>query len=516
MSGRGFNYRLSPSLFSFISASRNFLPVDFKGEFSLVEVGCGRGETLLALAYLYPSSKFYGIDSKSENVNLASQRARDLGLNNVQFFHTEYEDIDKLEALGRGKFNYIVISVPYSLFSSSERRAVRKFLKERLEESGLSYLSFHSMPGSSSEKTFWDFIRELVPDNLDEGEKLEKAFEFLDLFASRPTRYLIQNPDVRTSVLSALRNKEEEEVKDEVLRKAILGYFSPKYFFEIFDEFSGELELQFAGRLDLPLNDPEISLFPAHVPTVLRFSKDVRKRETVIDFVLDTGEHHDIWIRKPQESFELSTDFLDRNFFLLPRQRPENLRRILLLPGGHRFPLTAPIYDPFYSKGEEPVRLSDHPSFEGNREAVKRAFYKVAASGEFFVCCDDRHLRQVSDVREELPETFSVSSINRFLLEESFKEVKGTFLVSEVTRGAAIFLTPLETVIFWFSLNEGRVKAVDSAYDYLQSLDKPVFVKGEAKKPRDISKEEVRKSADLLFKGRKAFNLQRLGIVGEV
>ena len=507
----GFNYRLHPALFSFIAASKDYPPVDFKREFSFVEIECGKGKTLLVLASLYPQSKFYGIDSDTENIEYAKLKAKELGLNNVEFLHTSFEAIKSYSF--PSKLDYIALTLPYSSISKNERESLKEFVRKNLKEGGIFYLQFCSIPGSLSKGTFWKFIRELIPTGLNDEEKIEKLYELFEIFSSRPTKYLIQNPELRTLISRYLKDKDKKESRKELIREVISDFSFPMYFFEVFDDLKEKLELQFAGRVELELNDPEISLFPAHVPTILKFSKDVRSRETAVDFILNVGEHHDLWLKEPVENFEAATEFISENFYLLPRQKPESLRRILLLPGGHRFPLTAPIYEPFYSKGEEPFRLPDHPAFEGNKEAVKKAFYKVASSGEFFICCDEV-VRPLSEIKEELPENFEVSNINKYLIETSLNRLSGTFLVSEVTKGIAIALTPLETVVFWFALKEGKSKAVSLAYDYLQSVDKTIRVKGESKKTKDISKEEVEKTAEFLFKGRKAFNLQRLNIVG--
>jgi len=249
------------------------------------------------------------------------------------------------------------------------------------------------------------------------------------------------------------------------------------------------------------------------VPTYVRFKKDIRLRETIVDFILNIGEHHDVWIKEEELKEKEALEYIYEHFFLLPRQRPERLRRIVLLPGGHRFSLSGEIFDPFYRNGNAPFRIGDHPLFKGNPEAVKKAFYKVAASGEFFICCFEDKLRDLKETPEELPEKFTISSVNKYLLESSFELLIGCQLVSEVTGGVAVSLSPLEVVLFYFALKEGKSRALDCAFEYLQSLDKTLRIGGEEKKAKDISREELKKTFDSLFKGRKAFNLNRLNIV---
>jgi len=67
--------------------------------------------------------------------------------------------------------------------------------------------------------------------------------------------------------------------------------------------------------------------------------------------------------------------------------------------------------------------------------------------------------------------------------------------------------------LFYFALKEGKRKAIDSAFEYLQSLDKTLRLGGEEKKAKDVSYEDLKKIFETLFKRRKAFNLNRLNIV---
>ena len=500
---------IHPAGHCFVAANAGFLPPDFTREFNFIDLGCGRAKTLLVLAQLYPKAKFYGVDFNEKSIAYAREKAQELGLKNLHFINTSFEELLKLKELP--EFDFVSMAGLFTWLTPSAREAVKRFVKERLKPGGVLYLEFATIPGSINNAIFWRFIRELVAGVEDELEKVEKTLELFDLFTSRPTKYLIAHAGVRAVMLNYLRNKEEQS--RHLLHNVLPKFAFPMYFFEIYDEFV-ETGVKFAGRMELELNDPETSLFPSHVPTYIRFKKDVRLRETVVDFILNIGEHHDVWIKEGEEREKEALDFLDEHFFLIPRQAPGSIRRTLLLPGGHRLPLSGEIFDPFYTRGEEPVRVGEHPLFKGNPDAVKKAFYKVAASGEFFIGCDEEKLKSPEEIESALPEKFALSlSVNKYLLESSLELLVGCILVSEVTRGPAVSLSPLETVLFYFALSEGVGKSVSRAYEYLQALDKTLKIRGEEKKAKEISKEELEKTGECLFKGRKAFNLQRLGIV---
>jgi len=503
-----FIFYIYPAGNAFVAASSGFLPSDFTKEFSFIDLGCGRGKTLMALAQLYPQAKFYGVDFNEKSINFARKKAEELGLKNLHFIKANFEKLLELKELP--SFDYVSMAGLYTWLTPSAREVVKKFIKEKLKPGGILYLEFAAIPGAINNAIFWKFIRELVPKEAEDSQKIEKTLELFEIFISRPTKYLITHTGVRAVISNYLRNRGEQN--KHLLHNVLPEYAFPMYFFEIYDEFI-KTGVKFAGRMDLEKNDPELSLFPSHVPTYVRFKKDIRLRETIVDFILNIGEHHDVWIKEEELKEKEALEYICEHFFLLPRQRPERLRRIVLLPGGHRFSLSGEIFDPFYRNGDAPFRIGDHPLFKGNPEAVKKAFYKVAASGEFFICCFEDKLRDLKETLEELPEKFTISSVNKYLLESSFELLIGCQLVSEVTGGVAVSLSPLEVVLFYFALKEGKSRALDCAFEYLQSLDKTLRIGGEEKKAKEISREELKKTFDSLFKGRKAFNLNRLNIV---
>ena len=493
----------------FVAASAGFLPLDFNKEFHFIDLGCGRAKTLMVLAWLYPRAKFYGVDFNEKSIAFAKEKAKELNLKNLQFINTSFEKLIQLNNLP--SFDFVSMAGLYTWLSPSARESVRRFVEKKLKRNGILYLEFTAIPGAVNSAIFWRFIREIVPKDIEDSKRIEKTLELFEMFINRPTKYLISHSGVKAVVSNYLHNREEQS--KHLLHNVLPEYAFPMYFFEIYDDFA-KTGVKFAGRMDLEQNDPELSLFPSHVPTYLRFKKDVRIRETMVDFILNIGEHHDVWVKEGEIKEEESLEYLNKRFFLLPRQKPERLRKTILLPGGHRFPLTGDIFEPFYGNKEAPIRIGDHPLFKENPEAVKKAFYKVAASGEFFIGCFEDKLRDLKETYEELPEKFTISSVNRYLLESSFELLIGCQLVSEVTGGVAISLSALEVVLFYFALKDGKKKALNSALEYLHSLNnKTLRVDGEEKVAKDIQLEDLEKAFDALFKGRKAFNLNRLNIV---
>ncbi len=496
-----------PAMNSFVAAYKGFVPPDFSKSFTFIDLGCGRAKTLIVNAMLYSKAQFYGIDFNEKSVNYAKNQAKKLGIKNITFICDSFEN---LKNYSLPDFDYISMAGLYTWLTPSAKRAVREFVKNKLKKGGLLYLEFAAIPGAIETAIFWKFIREIVPKDIDDESKINMTLELFKIFTTRPTRYLMNHDKVRAAVNRYLKDKDIDQRKY-LLHNVLAEYAFPIYFFEIYDDFK-DTGIMFAGRMELELNDPEMSLFPSHIPTVIKFKDSPRIRETVIDFILNIGEHHDVWVKNGIHNKDDAISFIAERYFLLPRQSPEKLRRQIQLPGGHRFHLSGVTYDFFYSLGEDPVRISEHPEFKKNPYSVLKAFYQVAASGEFFICCDNKDI-DLNIPKYELPESFKISRENQLLIDFSFTLFTGTILVSKITKGAAVQLNSIETLLLKFALEYGKDSAIDETYKYLTSINRQIPYRGETRLTKEIKKEEVEKEAKSFFSGRKAFNLQRLKII---
>jgi SAM-dependent methyltransferase len=59
----------------------------------VVDVGCGAGVALIALATAYPNSTFHGYELSRHALDRAAARVKDEGLTNVELFHTRAEEL---------------------------------------------------------------------------------------------------------------------------------------------------------------------------------------------------------------------------------------------------------------------------------------------------------------------------------------------------------------------------------------------------------------------------------------
>jgi SAM-dependent methyltransferase len=120
------------------------LPSTPPGSARILEIGCGSGINLLAMAQLYPSSEFVGVDFSSQQIVEAERTLAATGLGNVRFLNL---DIRKLEGEDLGRFDYIIVHGIYSWVPEDVRKAILATCRDRTTDNGIALISYNCLPG---------------------------------------------------------------------------------------------------------------------------------------------------------------------------------------------------------------------------------------------------------------------------------------------------------------------------------------------------------------------------------
>ena len=108
----------------------------------VLELGCGDGTHLIALAMGRPDAEFVGVDGSARHVEAA--RARAIGLDNLRFVHADLRDAAPPTD---GRFDYILAHGVLSWVPDDVRDAILGLHRTRLAEGGLVYLNYNAKPG---------------------------------------------------------------------------------------------------------------------------------------------------------------------------------------------------------------------------------------------------------------------------------------------------------------------------------------------------------------------------------
>lgn len=159
--------------------------------FHLTELGCGDGANLLPIAFYHPDSTFIGIDNAESELSRASEGARQIGLQNIQFVQPDVRDLEPAEF---APCDYIIAHGLYSWVSDDTRESILQFCQNCLSPTGLAYISYNAQPGWASRGLVRDILlRSRTVQQAAIEDKANKAMEvasqLLDTLPSRDYAY---------------------------------------------------------------------------------------------------------------------------------------------------------------------------------------------------------------------------------------------------------------------------------------------------------------------------------------
>ena len=147
----------------------------------VLEIGCGAGGNLLALAYASPDVRAVGVDLAHTAIEEAKLAAEEVGITNAEFHHADVMDITD----GRlGEFDYVISHGVYAWIPPAARVALLAAVKAHLAPDGVGYVSYNARPGGYlrrllREAALWH-TRDERP-GPEQAEKARELYEFLEI-----------------------------------------------------------------------------------------------------------------------------------------------------------------------------------------------------------------------------------------------------------------------------------------------------------------------------------------------
>ncbi len=109
----------------------------------VLELGCAAGGNIIPLALRHPEAQVVGIDLSPVQIAQAIERARQLGITNLELRAMNIEDVDA----SLGHFDYIIAHGVYSWVPDAVRPAILRVCHEHLAPGGIAYVSYNTYPG---------------------------------------------------------------------------------------------------------------------------------------------------------------------------------------------------------------------------------------------------------------------------------------------------------------------------------------------------------------------------------
>ncbi|MBL8588153.1 MAG: class I SAM-dependent methyltransferase [Methylobacteriaceae bacterium] len=141
-----------------------------------LEIGCGEGVNLIAMAMSAPESEFVGFDLAATAIDIARDTAARAGVRNVLFAAAD------LTAIGDrfGRFDYAVAHGVYAWTPPPVQDGLMALLGQKLAPGGLGMVSYNVRPGCHIRQVLRDELRFVTDAIADPDEKLAAARAFLE------------------------------------------------------------------------------------------------------------------------------------------------------------------------------------------------------------------------------------------------------------------------------------------------------------------------------------------------
>ena len=288
----------------------------------VLELGCGPGSNLIAMADLLPHSEFLGIDLSARQVEDGRRAVAELGLANVELRQGDILELPE----DLGEFDYIIVHGVYSWVPEAVRRRVLRLIRRNLAPQGIAYVSYNAYPG-------WYPMRALREEMLyrirgidDPFERARTAQEFIGFLAdSFPGSVAFFADFVRGYYSSYLGRGEapESKILASLSHDEIADINEPLYFHE-FAEQAGAADLAYLAEVDL-LGSTPVGLPPQVVEALRSFPGGLVETEQYLDFVRNRSFRRTLLCQKEariERSLNPSRETL-RGFHLASQASPQ-------------------------------------------------------------------------------------------------------------------------------------------------------------------------------------------------
>ncbi len=255
----------------------------------VLELGCGDGANLIALAYALPDSSFVGVDRAAAAIERGRAMIAGIGLTNVRL-----EAADLLDVPARfGEFDYILAHGVYSWVPEPVRRRSLEICRASLAAQGIAFISYLALPGNRLRDGVRDVMLFHVRSLQEPRERVRQARAIVRMMADAPFATEQKRAFARSIA------DELDRADDGVIFHDFLADINEPFLFADFVRQAAEAELQFVSEAEYAAGFLPMEKAPPRVADVLRkLERDVLLREQYTDFLRFRGFRQTLLCRK--------------------------------------------------------------------------------------------------------------------------------------------------------------------------------------------------------------------------
>lgn len=256
-------------------------------ECRVLELACGDGSNLIAMADQLPTSQFVGIDLSHVHVERGRKEIDGLSLQNIRL---SCDDIVNLPT-GIGPFDYIIAHGIYSWTTEDVRHAILRACDDLLTPHGVAYISYNVLPGWRTRGAIRDMMRYCVRSLESPAEKIAASKVFMDCLVGTFQADAGSYASQLQYEWKQIRLVDESYMFHEYLE----GVNRPQLFHEFVHQLR-EHELQYIA--DAQLYVPYLDMLSGPLAALIRSAANTcEDEEQYLDFALNRTFRHSLVCR---------------------------------------------------------------------------------------------------------------------------------------------------------------------------------------------------------------------------
>lgn len=240
----------------------------------ILELGCASGGNIIPQAALYPKAKFVGVDLSAEQTKVGNNLIKEAGLKNVEIKTASITDIDK----SYGEFDYIICHGVLSWVPDFVREAIFKVCSERLSPTGVSYISYNTLPGWNMVRSIRDMMLYHSRGFENVEDQITQSALLLDFIKDTLEESKAPYAEVLKQEAKVLSGQPRNYLRHDHMEEENFQY----YFYQFMDQ-AAKNGLQYLG--DASIGSMYIGNLPQKAIEKLGEIKDIVRSEQYMDFI---------------------------------------------------------------------------------------------------------------------------------------------------------------------------------------------------------------------------------------
>jgi methyltransferase-like protein/cyclopropane fatty-acyl-phospholipid synthase-like methyltransferase len=240
----------------------------------ILELGCASGGNILPFALKYPDSHTIGIDLSNDLIAFGNEMKLSLNLSNIDLICCDILDVDT----SFGTFDYIIVHDVFSLVSNEVRIKILAICKENLNENGLAYISYNTLPGWNNLATIRDLALYHSNNFKEIPEKINQIRLLFDF-----VKEAVKESDSAYAKLMLETRELLNDKPDFSIAQDFLQTHNKAFYFSAFMEEATKVGLQYV--VDAEITKMYIPNYSKIISEKLGGIEEVMRMEQYLDFI---------------------------------------------------------------------------------------------------------------------------------------------------------------------------------------------------------------------------------------